>query len=175
MAFHEFEQPAQIVGLGVRVENGDLEPQPLGGGGAAEDGRAVVEEAAAQRGDGGGRCPGGAEEDGADGGAGVELEAGAGLDEVGEVLGGRADVVDEVAEAAPAECPQGDGDLEDVGAAGGAEGAAEQVGQPRFGVVVGVEVLGLVGQRGEGGAVRDGEEAERRPAASRVCAGRGRR
>ena len=38
-------------------------------------------------------------------------------------------------------------------------GAAEQVGEPGLGVVVGVEVVGAQGQRGEQGGVRDGEHS----------------
>lgn len=64
---------------------------------------------------------GGAEEDGAEGGAGVEFVVGVGLDEVGEGLGGGEGAVDEFAEAVAAEGLEGDGDFEDVGAAGGAQ------------------------------------------------------
>ena len=59
-------------------------------------------------------------------------------------LGVGADLVDEGAEAGAAEGFEGDGDLEDVGASGGAQGAAEEVGEAGFGVVVGVEVVGVV-------------------------------
>ncbi|GAA3068511.1 hypothetical protein GCM10020000_61160 [Streptomyces olivoverticillatus] len=50
----------------------------------------------------------------------MEFEGGAGVDEVGEVVGGGADAFDEVGDAAAAEGAEGDGDFEDVGAAGGA-------------------------------------------------------
>lgn len=71
--------------------------------GAAEDGAALVEEGAAQGGElvvGG---VGGPEEDGADGGRGVEFEAGVGVEALGEVLGELAGAVDEVGEAVAAE------------------------------------------------------------------------
>ena len=77
----------------------------------------------------------------------------------GELLGLVADLVDEGAEAGAAEGLEGDGDLQDVGAAGGAQGAAEEVGEAGFGVVVGVEVVGVVGEGGEVAGVADGEEA----------------
>lgn len=112
--------------------------------GAAEDGVAALEEGAADGGDGVVVGAGGAEEDGADGGAVVEVEGGVLGDEVGEVVGGGEGAVDEFGESGAAECLEGDGDLEGVGAAGGAEGAAEEVGESGFGVVVGVEVGGVV-------------------------------
>lgn len=121
VAFHEFEEGAEVSGLGVGVEEGGLEPQAGGGGGAAEDGLAVGEEGAADGGEGGVVGAGGAEEDGAEGGAGVEFVAGVGLDEVGEGLGGGEGAVDEFAEAVAAEGLEGDRDFEDVGAAGGAQ------------------------------------------------------
>ena len=116
---------------------------------------------------------GGAEEDGAEGGAVVELECGVGVDEVGEVVGGGEGAVDEVGESVAAEGLEGDGDLEDVGAAGGAQGAAEEVGEAGFGVVVGVEVVGVVVEGGEVVVVRGRRGGRRTRVASRVCAGRG--
>ncbi len=92
-------------------------------------------------------------------GAVVEFEAGVGADEAGELVGVGADLVDEGAESVAAEGFEGDGDLEDVGSAGGAQGAAEEVGEACFGVVVGVEVVGVVGECGEVAGVLDGEEA----------------
>jgi hypothetical protein len=89
----------------------------------------------------------------------VQFEAGVRVDEVGEVPGVGADLVDERAEAAASEGFEGDGEFEDVGSAGGAQGPAEQVGQSGLGVVVGVEVVGVLPQGGEIVGVPDGEEA----------------
>lgn len=108
-------------GGGVGVEEGGFEPEAVAGVGAAEHGVASGEEGAADGGDGGVVGVGGAEEDGADGGAVVEVEGGGFGDEVGEVLGGGEGAVDEVGEPGAAECPEGDGDLEGVGASGGAQ------------------------------------------------------
>lgn len=141
------------------VEEGGFEPEAVVGVGAAEYGVAAGEEGAADGGDGGVGGVGGAEEDGADGGVVVEVEGGGFVDEVGEVVGGGEGAVDEVGESGAAECLEGDGDFEGVGAAGGAEGAAEEVGEAGFGVVVGVEVGGLVVEWGEVVAVGDGEDA----------------
>ena len=102
---------------------------------------------------------GGAEQDGADGGVVVELEAGVVGNEVGEVVGVGADLVDEGAEAVASEGFEGDGDFEDVGSATGAQGAAEEVGEPGVGVVVGVEVVGVLFEGGEVVGVVDVEEA----------------
>lgn len=81
------------------------------------------------------------------------------LDECGEFAGTVADVIDECAESGAAEGFEGDGDFEGVGAAGGAQGAAEQVGEAGFGVVVGVEVVGVVVQGCEVAGVLDGEDS----------------
>ncbi|GAA3107411.1 hypothetical protein GCM10020254_61640 [Streptomyces goshikiensis] len=89
----------------------------------------------------------------------VEFEAGVGVEEFGEVVGGGAGVVDEAGEAVAAEGAEGGGDFEGVGAAGGAQGAAEEVGEAGFGVVGGVEVVGLVGEGGEQGGVGYGDQA----------------
>lgn len=140
------------------VEEGDFEPEAVVGAGAAEDGAAFVDEGAADGGDGFVVCSGGAEEDGGDGGAVVELQVGVGFDEVGEFLGECAGVVDECGESGAAEGAEGDGHFEYVGASGGAEGAAEEVGVACFGVVVGVEVVGLVVEGVEGGGSGYGEE-----------------
>src|SRR5690606_33599196 len=132
-SFHLFQQGGQVFGPGVGVEKGDLEPEPVVETGAAEDGPALGEEPAAYGGDGVVGGTGGPEQDGADGGPVVELEAGVFVDEVGELAGAGADLVDEGAEAAAAERPERDGDLENVGAPGGAQGAAEEVGQAGLG------------------------------------------
>ena len=80
---------------------------------------------------------GGAEEHGADGGRRVELEARGGAStRSARWLGGGAGAVDEVGESVAAEGAQGDGDLQGVGAAGGAQRAAEEVGEAGVGVVV---------------------------------------
>lgn len=88
----------------------------------------------------------------------MEFEAGVLVDEGGELAGAVADLLDQPAEAAAAEGLEGDGDLEGVGPAAGVQGAAEQIGQARFGVVAGVEVVGAVVEHGEIGRVTDGEE-----------------
>ena len=75
------------------------------------------------------------------------------------MVGGGDGAVDEVGESVAAECLEGDGDLEGVGAAGGAEGAAEEVGEACVGVVVGVEVVGVVVEGVEVVVVGDGEDA----------------
>ncbi len=72
----EVEECSEVVGGGVGVEEGGFEPEVACGVGAAEDGVAAVEEGAADGGDGVVGGAGGAEEDGADGGALVEVEAG---------------------------------------------------------------------------------------------------
>lgn len=155
----EGEEAAEVVGGGVGVEEGGFEPEAVVGAGAAEDGVSLGEEGAADGGDGGVVGVGGAEEDGADGGAVVELEVGVLVDEVGEVVGGGDGAVDEVGESVAAECLEGDGDFEGVGAAGGAQGAAEEVGEAGVGVVVGVEVGGVVVEGVEVVVVGDGEDA----------------
>lgn len=129
VSFCQCEESGEVGGAGVGVEEGGFEPEAAVEAGSAEDGAALGEEAAADGGDGvvGGVC--GAEEDGADGRWGVEFEAGMCGDEVGELVGVCADLVDEGAEAGAAEGFEGDGDLEGVGAAGGAQGAAEEVGE----------------------------------------------
>lgn len=159
MSFHQFQERGQVARPGVGVEEGGFEPAAAVEGGAAEDGAALVEEGAAYGGDGVVGGASGPEEDGADDGVVVELEAGVCGGEVGEFVGVGADLVDEVADAVASEGLEGDGDLEDVGAAGGAQGAAEEVGVACFGVVVGVEVVGPVGERGEVGGVAYGEES----------------
>lgn len=111
---------AEVVGGGVGVEEGGFEPEAAVGVGAAEYGVALGEEGAADGGDGGVVGVGGAEEDGADGGAVVELECGVAGDEVGEVVGGGDGAVDEVGESVAAEGLEGDGDFEGVGSSGGA-------------------------------------------------------
>lgn len=58
----------------------------------------------------------------------MEFEAGVGVEESGEVVRGVDGAVDECGEAVAAEGAEGGGDLEGVGAAGGAQGAAEEVG-----------------------------------------------
>jgi hypothetical protein len=63
----------------------------------------------------------GAEQHGADLGAPVQGEGGVGVDEVGEGAGAVADGFDQGTEAVAAECSEGDGDLEDVRTAGGAQ------------------------------------------------------
>lgn len=117
----EGEEVLEVVGGGVGVEEGGLEPEFAVDVGAAEYGLALGEEGAADGGDGGVVGVGGAEEDGADGGAVVEPEVRVAVDEVGEVVGGGDGAVDEVGESVAAECLEGDGDLEGVGAAGGAQ------------------------------------------------------
>lgn len=153
------QEPGQVGGPGVGVEEGGLKPEAAVEAGAAEDGSAAGEEVSAYGGDGvvGGSC--GAEQDGADGGPVVEFEGGVVVDEGGEGAGVVADLVDEGAEAGAAEGLESDGDLEGVGAAAGARGAAEEVGQAGFGVVVGVEVVGVLVECGEVVGVFDGEEA----------------
>lgn len=89
----------------------------------------------------------------------MQFEVGVRVDEGGELPGVAADLVDERAEAVASEGFEGDGEFEDVGAAGGAQGAAEEVGQSGFGVVVGVEVVGALSQGGEVVGVANGEEA----------------
>lgn len=111
------------------VEEGGLEPEAAVRAGTAQDGAACGEEGAA---DGcglfvGGRC--GPEQDGGEGGAFVQLQVRLLVDQVRELSGGGAGAVDERGQAGAAERPEGDGDLEDVGAAGRPQGAAEQVGQ----------------------------------------------
>lgn len=96
--------------------------------GAAEDGAALVQEGAAQGGEVVVVGVGGPEEDGGEGGGCVEFEAGVGVEESGEVVCGVDGAVDECGEAVAAEGAEGGGDLEGVGAAGGAQGAAEEVG-----------------------------------------------
>jgi hypothetical protein len=71
------------------------------------------------------------------------------VDLVGQLGGKRAAALDEHADAGPAEGSQRHGDLEAVGPAGGADGAAEQVGQAGLGVVGGVEVVRADVQRGD--------------------------
>ncbi|MEV7023582.1 hypothetical protein AB0O00_15710, partial [Kitasatospora sp. NPDC093558] len=73
----------------------------------------------------------------------------------GEVVAG----VDEPAESVPAEGAQRDGDLEGVGAAGGAQRAAEQAGVAGVFVVDGVEVLGAAGEGDVGLGAADEEDA----------------
>lgn len=97
--------------------------------GAAEDGVAVVEEGAADGGDLLVVGVGGAEQHGAEGGPCVEGEGGVVVDLLGEGVGEVADLVDEGAESVAAERAEGDGHLEGVGAAGGAQAAAEEVGE----------------------------------------------
>lgn len=155
----EVEEFVEVVGGGVGVEEGGFEPEVAVGAGAAEYGVASGEEGAADGGDGVVVGVGGAEEDGGDGGAVVEVECGVFGDEVGEVVGGGAGAVDEVGESGAAECLEGDGDLECVGAAGGAQRAAEEVGESGLGVVVGVEVGGVVVEGVEVVVVGDGEDA----------------
>lgn len=159
MSFHQFQERGQVAWPGVGVEEGGFEPAAAVEGGAAEDGAAFVQEGAAYGGDGVVGGFGGPEEDSADGRPVVELEAGVGGYEVGELVGAGADLVDEGADSFSSEGFEGDGDFEDVGAPGGAQGAAEEVGEARFGVVVGVEVVGAVFQCGEVAFVADGEEA----------------
>lgn len=146
----------------MRVEQGGFEPEPAVHAGAAEYGAALGEEGAADVGDALVGCAAGAEEDGAEGGGVVEVEAGVGVKGGCELLGLVADLVDEGAESGAAEGFEGDGDFEDVGASGGAQGAAEEVGQTGFGVVVGVEVVGVVGE----GVRSAGLRTARRPAAT---------
>lgn len=162
MSFHQFQERGQVARPGVGVEEGGFEPAAAVEGGAAEDGAALVEEGAAYGGDGVVGGASGPEEDGADDGVVVELEAGVCGGEVGEFVGVGADLVDEVADAVAPEGLEGDGDLEDVGATGGAQGAAEEVGVACFGVVVGVEVVGPVGE----GVRSVGSRTARSPAAT---------
>lgn len=159
MSFHQFQERGQVARPGVGVEEGGFEPEAAVECGASEDGAALVQEGAAYGGDGGVGGSGGSEQDGADGGPVVELEAGVGGYEVGQLVGVGADLVDEGADAFSAEGFEGDGDFEDVGASGGAQGAAEEVGESCFGVVVGVEVVGAVLQYGEVVGVAYGEES----------------
>lgn len=159
MSFHQFQERGQVARPGVGVEKGGFEPELSVEDGAAEDGAAFGEEGAAYRGDGVVGGFGGPEQDGADGGWVVELEAGVCLDEAGEFLGVGADLVDEGAESVAAEGFEGDGDFEDVGASGGAQGAAEEVGESGLGVVVGVEVVGVVVECVQVVGVAYGEEA----------------
>lgn len=161
-AFQEGDEGVQVSGRGARVEQGGLEPEAAVGAGAAEDGAALVQEGAAQGGELLVVGVGGAEEDGADGGGCVDLEAGVGVEAPGEGVGEGAGVVDEADESVAAEGAEGDGDLEGVGASGGAQGAAEEVGEAGVGVVGGVEVVGLVGE----GASRAVSGTVRRPAAT---------
>ncbi len=158
-AFHEGDELCQVAGGGVGVEQGGLEPEAAVRLGAAEDRAALGEERAADRGDGPVGRALGPEEDGGEGGAAAQVEAGGLLHQVGEVLGPVHAGVDEGAEPGAAEGAEGDGDLEDVGAAGGPEGAAEEVGETGLGVVVGVEVVGGVAEDGEVGGVAYGEES----------------
>jgi hypothetical protein len=173
VSFHQFQERGQVAGSGVRVEQGGFEPEAVVEAGAAEDGPAFGEEGAAYGGHGVVGGVAGRNRTVLMVGPVVELEAGVTLDELGELGGLFADLVDEGAESGAAEGFEGDGDLEDVGASGGAQGAAEEVGEACFGVVVCVEVVGVVGEwlRGRGGRVRRG--GLRRRVASRVCAGRG--
>jgi hypothetical protein len=148
-----------VLGAGGGVEERGFEPESSGGVGTTENGGAVGDKGAS---DGGhvrvsGVCR--PEEDGADGGTGVEGEVGIVLNEVREALSAGADVVDEFTDSAPAEGAERDRDLENVGAACGAQRAAEQVGESGVGVVVGVEVVGVSAQRAEGGGVGDGEQS----------------
>lgn len=159
MSFHQFQERGQVVGSGVRVEQGGFEPEAVVEAGAAQDCPAFGEEGAAYGGDGVVGGVDGPEQDGADGGPVVEFEAGVPVDEFGELGGSFADAVDEGAESGAAEGFEGDGDLEDVGSSGGAQGAAEEVGEARFGVVVGVEVVGVVAEWGEVVPVAYGEES----------------
>lgn len=159
--------------MGVRVEQGGFEPEAALRVGAAEDGVAVVEEGAADGGDLLVVGVGGAEQHGAEGGPCMEGEGGVVVDLLGEGVGEVADLVDEGAESVAAERAEGDGHLEGVGAAGGAQAAAEEVGEAGFGVVVGVEVVGGVLEGVEAAGAVDGEDLKRRRVASRVCAGRG--
>lgn len=129
VSFHQLQECGQVVRPGVGVEEGDLEPEAAVEVGAAEDGAAFVEELSAYGGHGVVGGSGGPEEDGADGGRVVEFEAGVRLDLAGELVGVGADLVDEGAESVAAEGFEGDGDLQDVGASGGAQGAAEEVGE----------------------------------------------
>src|SRR5206468_1796196 len=93
--FDEGEEGGEVVGAGVGVEQGGFEPEAAVEAGAAEDGAALVEEFSAYGGDGvvGGVC--GPEQDRADGGVVVELEARMVDDEGGELRGPVADLVDE--------------------------------------------------------------------------------
>lgn len=159
MSFHQFQERGQVARPGVGVEEGGFEPEAVVEQGSAEDGASFVEEGAAYGGDGFVGGLGGPEQDGAEGGWVVELEAGVCLGEVRQFDGAGADLVDERAESRSSQGFEGDGDFEDVGASGGAQGAAEEVGEARFGVVVGVEVVGAVAQGVEVVGVLDGEEA----------------
>ncbi|WVT94953.1 hypothetical protein V3O60_27955 [Streptomyces xanthochromogenes] len=87
------------------VEEGGFEPEAAAGVGAAEDGGPVGEEGAADVGDGVVVGVAGAEEDGGDGGVFVELQLVVLVDELGQLGGVGADVVDEVGEAVAAERP----------------------------------------------------------------------
>lgn len=89
----------------------------------------------------------------------MEFEAGVVVDELRELACLFADLVDQSAESCASEGFQGDGDLEHVGAAGGAQGAAEEVGEAGLGVVVGVEVVGALVEGGEVVLVAYGEES----------------
>lgn len=75
------------------------------------------------------------------------------------MVGGGEGAVDEVGQSVAAECLEGGGDLEGVGAPGGAQGAAEEVGEACVGVVACVEVGGLVVECVEVVVVGDGEDA----------------
>ena len=158
-SFHEVQESGQVVGPGVGVEEGGFEPEPAVGRARPRTARPSVRRVRRTAATVSSVASCGAEQDGADGGPVVEFEGGVRVDEVGELPGRGRRPGRRGRRGRAAEGFEGDGDLEDVGAAGGAQGAAEEVGQAGFGVVVGVEVVGVLGEGGEVVGVADGEEA----------------